>query len=270
MLLFFHPLLFPPLLPVILFSPSVSPRSAPLLPRRWGRGWHRGRKASFLFWLRHALPDRLLEGPVCLCSSHGLHEWLGVFHHLYHYNRPAHGRHRRPGISLRLHYWPKGLGHCCGFCGTRHLSPRWVQEKQKELFLKSTCHFQYTNFYYIQIWALKLCSLFVMSFDGYVVHIFVMKIVTSWAPTVNMLCHQDCWSYLLQNDIFHPDRNNMSPKTLTASAFSAIKGPICGTNKIYIYNFSKTTKPGSQKSLSRFVGNVVSIFENINCYSTRI
>lgn len=128
MLLFFHPLLFSPLLPVILYSPSVSPRSAPLLPRRWGRGRHRGRTASFLFWLRHALPDRLLEGSVCLCSSHGLPERLGMFHHLYHYNRPAHGRHRRPGISLRLHYWPKGLSHCCGFCGTRHLSPRWVQE----------------------------------------------------------------------------------------------------------------------------------------------
>lgn len=138
----------------LLDSPDVSPHSAKLTTRRWGRRRHRRRTAAVLLWLCHALPHRLLEGPVRLRSSHRLHERLGLFHHLHHHHRPAHGYHWWPGVSLRLHDWPQGLGHGCGFCGSWYICPRWVQStassSRKHTYRKGRVIFN--------AWKLAMCK----------------------------------------------------------------------------------------------------------------
>lgn len=91
---------------------------------RWRREWWRA--LALLLWLHHALPDCFLEGSVCVRSTHGVLERLGLLLCVHRVNRRVDRRHRRPGLPLRLHHWPEGHGYGCGLCGPRHLGTWWA------------------------------------------------------------------------------------------------------------------------------------------------
>ncbi len=91
----------------------------------WWRG-ERGRALAVMLWLHHALPDSFLEGSVCLRSTYGLLERLGLLHRLHHAHRGPDRCHWRFGLSLWLYSRPEGLCHSCGVCGLGHICAWWV------------------------------------------------------------------------------------------------------------------------------------------------
>lgn len=123
-LTFFIFLFFPT--PILLSFLSFSFLYFCLYLRRWGWGWGGRRTSAVLFWLCHALPDCVLEGPVCLRPAHGILERVGVFHCFYCDHRSFDGCDWWPGQSLRLHHWPEGLSHRCGVCSPGNIRPWWV------------------------------------------------------------------------------------------------------------------------------------------------
>lgn len=90
-----------------------------------GWGWVRRGEAAILLRLRHALPDSLLEGAVCLRTPHRVLPRLGLLCRLHSHHWHAHSHNRRPGLPLWLHHRPQGLSDSCCFCGVWHLCARW-------------------------------------------------------------------------------------------------------------------------------------------------
>ncbi len=98
-----------------------------LFPRGWWWWWVWGRKDAILLWLRHALPDCVLEGSVCARAAHWLLEWLGVFHRVDHHDWRPHSVHWRPGIPFWMHCWPERLCNCGCVCGAGNLCARYFK-----------------------------------------------------------------------------------------------------------------------------------------------
>lgn len=96
------------------------------LLRWWWWGGERGGALALMLWLHHALPDSFLEGSVCLRSTYGVLEWLGLLLCLHHADWGPNCCYWRFGISLRLYSRPEGLSHSCGVCGPGHICAGWV------------------------------------------------------------------------------------------------------------------------------------------------